>query len=175
MTEVKAKFPELNYEQVREVLEANGTKGVVVDVRHEKELEDDGRVPGFVNVPLDQVKMAFVMTPFEFELTFHAKKPDPNNDVIFSCRSGRRALMAAEQLQQLETYPNIKVYPGSFQDWMMRGGAFIQGPANNSRVMPFADEKEKGDADAKKEGAKENEDDNASAFDGGNKSENDEK
>lgn len=175
MTEVKAKFPELKYEQVKEVLEANGTKGVVVDVRHEKELEEDGRIPGFVNVPLDKVKVAFVMAPVEFELTFHAKMPDPNKDVIFSCRSGRRALMAAEELQKLETYPHIKVYTGSFQDWLMHGGAFIQGPANNSRVMPFADEKEKGDADAKKEGAKENEDGNASAVGGGNKSEKDEK
>lgn len=155
MTEVKAKFPEVKYEDVEKVLEANGTKGVVVDVRHAIELEEDGRIDGFINVPLDKVKMAFTMEPLEFELTFHASKPDPKKDVIFSCRSGRRALMAAESLQELETYPHIKVYAGSFQDWVMKGGSFTQGPLKGGRRVPGVDKKGKGDAGKKKEAAEE--------------------
>lgn len=159
MTEVKAKFPEVKYAEVDEVLKANGTKGVVIDVRHPKELEEDGRVSGFINIPLDSVKMAFVMEPLEFELMYHATKPDPKQDVIFSCRSGRRAMMAAESLQEMGTYPNIKVYSGSFQDWLIHGGAFTRGPLTEDKEKPGADQKTEEDVDKEKQGGGESQKD----------------
>uniref|UniRef100_A0A023FCS6 Putative secreted salivary gland peptide ixodes scapularis secreted salivary gland peptide n=1 Tax=Amblyomma cajennense TaxID=34607 RepID=A0A023FCS6_AMBCJ len=127
MTEVKAKFPEVTFEQVKAVLE-DEDKGVVVDVREKRELREDGSIPGFINIPLGEVETAFEKDPDEFKRLYHTKKPDPAKDVIFSCRSGRRALMAAEKLQELGTYHSIKVYPGSFQDWVLNGGDFHQVP-----------------------------------------------
>lgn len=173
MTEVKATFPEVNYEEVKKVLEANGTKGVVIDVRHPKELEEDGWVPGFINIPLDSVKMAFVMEPLEFEIMYHAKKPDPKQDVIFSCRSGRRAMMAAESLQEMETYPNIKVYAGSFQDWIMNGGDFTVGPLTKDGKTPGGDRKTEEDVNKGKEGGGKSQEDKKKG--GGDKSEGDSK
>ncbi|KAK8760621.1 hypothetical protein V5799_028113 [Amblyomma americanum] len=127
MTEVKAKFPELTFQQVKAVLK-DKNRGVVVDVREPKELREDGSIPGSINVPLGDVQTAFEMGPGAFKSHYHADKPDPAKDIIFSCRSGRRALMAAEKLQELGTYHNIKVYPGSFQDWVLQGGDFNQAP-----------------------------------------------
>lgn len=51
MTEVKAQFPEVNFEQVQDVLRHHGKKGSVVDVRDPQELIEDGSVKGFINVP----------------------------------------------------------------------------------------------------------------------------
>ncbi|XP_077515207.1 rhodanese domain-containing protein CG4456-like isoform X1 [Amblyomma americanum] len=127
MTEVKAKFPELTFQQVKAVLK-DKNRGVVVDVREPKELREDGSIPGSINVPLGDVQTAFEMDPGAFKSHYHADKPDPAKDIIFSCRSGRRALMAAEKLQELGTYHNIKVYPGSFQNWVLQGGDFNQAP-----------------------------------------------
>ncbi|XP_050045251.2 rhodanese domain-containing protein CG4456-like isoform X1 [Dermacentor andersoni] len=141
MTEVKAKFPEVKFQQVQEVLKHHGKKGSVIDVREPQELIEDGRIKGFINIPLKDVQQAFSMRPEEFKLHYNADKPDPKKDVIFSCRSGRRAVMAAEKLQELGTYHKIKVYPGSFQDWVLHNGEFTQGP----------EKRPEGTGDAKKE------------------------
>lgn len=44
-------FPEVNFTEVQDILKANGTKGVVIDVREVPEIKRDGRVPGFHNIP----------------------------------------------------------------------------------------------------------------------------
>ncbi|XP_037561463.2 rhodanese domain-containing protein CG4456 [Dermacentor silvarum] len=160
MTEVKAKFPEVNFEQVREVLKHHGKKGSVIDVREPQELIDDGRVEGFINIPLNDVQSAFVMHPEEFKIHYNVNKPDPKKDVIFSCRSGRRAVMAAEKLQELDTYHKIKVYPGSFQDWFLHNGEFKQGPLKSPKGTGDAKKKEKND-DSKKEVENESDDSDA--------------
>lgn len=57
-----------------------------------------------ITIAVKDVQQAFSMRPEEFKLHYNADKPDPKKDVIFSCRSGRRAVMAAEKLQELGTY-----------------------------------------------------------------------
>lgn len=143
MTEVKARFPEVTFEQVQDVLKHHGEKGSVIDVREPQELIDDGRVKGFINIPLKDVKVAFVMNPKDFKQRYHVEKPDQTKDVIFSCRSGRRALIAAEKLEELDTYHKIKVYTGSFQDWFLHNGEFTQGPEKSPEPAGDAKEKEK--------------------------------
>ncbi|KAL1422412.1 hypothetical protein MTO96_022280 [Rhipicephalus appendiculatus] len=143
MTEVKAHFPEVTFEQVRDVLKHHGKKGSVIDVREPQELIDDGRVKGFINVPLQDVQEAFGMHPEDFKNRYESEKPDPKKDVIFSCRSGRRALIAAEKLEELGTYQRIKVYAGSFQDWFLHNGEFTQGLDNNPKAAGDAKKKEK--------------------------------
>ncbi|XP_075747746.1 rhodanese domain-containing protein CG4456 isoform X1 [Rhipicephalus microplus] len=147
MTEVKARFPEVTFEQVQDVLKHHGKKGAVIDVREPQELIDDGRVKGFINIPLKDVQEAFGMHPEDFKNRYHVEKPDPKKDIIFSCRSGRRAAIAAEKLEELGTYHKIKVYAGSFQDWFMRKGEFIQGPEENTKAAGDMKKKEKKESD----------------------------
>ncbi|KAH7963081.1 hypothetical protein HPB52_019510 [Rhipicephalus sanguineus] len=59
---------------------------------------------GRSSVQVKDVKVAFVMNPKDFKQRYHVEKPDQTKDVIFSCRSGRRALIAAEKLEELDTY-----------------------------------------------------------------------
>ncbi|KAL3223764.1 hypothetical protein MRX96_027080 [Rhipicephalus microplus] len=98
-------------------------------------------------IAVKDVQEAFGMHPEDFKNRYHVEKPDPKKDIIFSCRSGRRAAIAAEKLEELGTYHKIKVYAGSFQDWFMRKGEFIQGPEENTKAAGDMKKKEKKESD----------------------------
>uniref|UniRef100_A0A0K8RHC2 Putative secreted salivary gland peptide n=1 Tax=Ixodes ricinus TaxID=34613 RepID=A0A0K8RHC2_IXORI len=119
-----ATFPVVKFSEVEAVRSHNQT-GVVIDVREPSELETDGRIPNFHNIPLKSVPEAFELEPKEFETKYNFSKPEADDVIIFSCRSGRRALLAAQRLDKLHKYRNIKVYEGSFQDWLKQGGVII--------------------------------------------------
>ncbi|KAM7301675.1 putative secreted salivary gland peptide [Ixodes scapularis] len=119
-----ATFPVVEFSEVEAVRSHNKT-GVVIDVREPEELETDGRIPNFHNIPLKSIPEAFELEPKEFETKYNFSKPEADDVIIFSCRSGRRALLAAQRLDKLQKYRNIKVYEGSFQNWLKCGGVII--------------------------------------------------
>lgn len=97
-------FPEVNFTEVQDILKANGTKGVVIDVREVPEIKRDGRVPGFHNIPLMEVADAFQKEPDDFLATYNFTMPEKSDTIVFSCRSGRRALLGAQKLDALGGY-----------------------------------------------------------------------
>ncbi|KAK3699422.1 hypothetical protein QZH41_018579 [Actinostola sp. cb2023] len=72
------------------------------DVRTRKEIEETGKIPGATNIPLDEVRDAFSLTPDEFEKTFKVPKPGKDDgNITFYCRTGRRAKKAIKIIQEL--------------------------------------------------------------------------
>lgn len=114
-----------DYEEVKDLLQKG--KAFFVDVREPKELVNDGRIPGAVNIPLNDVGAALEMLPEKFKEKYGREKPstdDPN--VIFSCRKGVRAT-SAMQTAHAKGYHAARFYRGSFCDWEERGGEVIKG------------------------------------------------
>lgn len=78
---------------------------VVLDVRTAKEVAEDGRIKGSVNVPLDQLKVGEKL----------AAAPDLNQKILVHCKSGVRAEKASKIL--VETgYKNVYNFYGT-QQW----------------------------------------------------------
>ncbi|CAN7996782.1 unnamed protein product, partial [Ixodes hexagonus] len=95
-------IPVVEFEEV-EAVRSGKQKGVVIDVREPEELARDGRVPGFHNIPLKFVKEgAFGLEPEEFQMKYNFAKPKAEDLIIFSCRSGRRSLIAAQEVAKLK-------------------------------------------------------------------------
>jgi len=94
---------------------------LLIDVRTPAEIEDTGRIPGSINIPLDNLypKLGSSTTQTEFSSQFGRKKPSSNTQIIFSCRSGKRAQKSAEKAIELG-YTNVWVYEGSWIDWQKR-------------------------------------------------------
>lgn len=72
---------------------------VIIDVREPYEVEL-GKIPGSINIPLKSAPDALAMPADAFEAKFGFKKPDPEKEVIFYCRSGGRSTAAAEIAKQ---------------------------------------------------------------------------
>jgi len=110
----------INFEQLSEFLK-DGTV-VLVDVRNPNELEEDGKISGSFNIPLPEVSSAFQMDSEDFKEKYGFEIPNKEcENLIISCRSGKRAFVAKGQLEEIG-YKNIKVYEGSFLDWKAKGG-----------------------------------------------------
>ncbi|XP_077515202.1 thiosulfate sulfurtransferase-like isoform X1 [Amblyomma americanum] len=114
-----------DYEEVKDLLQKG--KAFFVDVREPKELVNDGRIPGAVNIPLNDIGVALEMSPEKFKEKYGREKPSPDDpNVIFSCRKGVRAT-SAMQTAHAKGYHAARFYRGSFCDWQERGGEVIKG------------------------------------------------
>jgi len=134
---------EVTFEEVQEGLK-NGTL-TLVDVRGREELEAQGEIPNSTNIPLPELQdLLHMLTEDEFIARFGFNlannKSAEDKTIIFSCRSGKRAEAAIESIRsrvqkELEKSgepsdvpirPDIKLYRGSFQDWVDNGGDLIK-------------------------------------------------
>lgn len=98
------------------------SKIILIDVRESDELIKEGKIPGSINIPMGNIEKAFSMAPDEFQSKYGISYPSKSkSQIVFSCRSGRRATMAAEQVQKLG-FSDVKCYLGSFIDWVEKGG-----------------------------------------------------
>ncbi|XP_037510503.1 uncharacterized protein LOC119387242 isoform X2 [Rhipicephalus sanguineus] len=114
-----------DYEEVKDLLQKG--KAFFVDVREPKELVNDGRIPGCVNIPLNDVGAALELPPEKFKEKYGRDKPSPDDpNLIFSCRKGVRAT-SAMQTAHARGYHAARFYRGSFCDWEERGGEVIKG------------------------------------------------
>ena len=78
-------------------------------------------------VPVSQLKAALSLPDDDFSSRFGFQKPSANTDVpiVVSCLKGGRAEMANVAFQDLG-FNNIRVYRGSFLDWVAKGGPVEQ-------------------------------------------------
>ncbi len=112
----------VNQEVVKEKL--NDPNVVLVDSRAAKRYSGEfepidrkaGHIPGAVNYEWDQL---FTDGKFKNtdELKKHYEDIDPEKEVIVYCGSGVTATPNVLALQQAG-YSNVKLYPGSFSDWV---------------------------------------------------------
>ena len=112
----------VNFEAVQKSLDST----LLIDVRKRSELISTGQIPNSVCVPVHEiVNGAFQLSNEDFNKRYGFTKPIQSDVFVLTCRSGRRVLQAEEHLKSLG-YDRIKVYLGSFNDWMEKGGKTIK-------------------------------------------------
>lgn len=94
---------------------------LLIDVRSKREIKETGQIPGSINIELETVcqKLGPSTSESDFCSLFGRPKPSICTQLIFTCRSGKRALQSAEQATSLG-YKNVWIYEGSWNDWEKR-------------------------------------------------------
>jgi rhodanese-related sulfurtransferase len=103
---------------------------ILIDVREPAELSSTGIIPGAVSVPLASQPDAYFLSPDEFETRFGFPKPGSEQgfsgkkkEIVFYCKAGVRARAAAQlAVQSGYDTASVRVYDGSWLDWMDKGG-----------------------------------------------------
>ena len=91
------------------------------DAREPGELEQTGRIPGSINVPITSSPDSFHIKDEDFEDRFGFPRPDKDAEVVFYCKAGVRS-RAAAGLARDAGWTNVAEYPGSWVDWVGKGG-----------------------------------------------------
>ncbi|KAI1113786.1 Rhodanese-like domain-containing protein [Nemania sp. NC0429] len=98
-------------------------KAILIDVREPEELASTGRIPGAANVPVTSAPDGFHVSPDEFEDRFGFARPAAGDEVIFYCRAGVRSRAAAALARDAGWEARVGEYPGSWNEWVAKGGA----------------------------------------------------
>ncbi|KAK1594424.1 Rhodanese-like domain-containing protein [Colletotrichum navitas] len=113
------------YEQMAEL--AKDPKGVViVDSREPGELEQTGRIPSAINVPVSTAPESFHISEEDFEERYGFPRPGKDTELVFYCKAGVRS-RAAAALAKDAGWTKVGEYPGSFMDWEKHGGEVERG------------------------------------------------
>ena len=96
------------------------SKILLVDVREPHEYAA-GYIPGAINIPVQSAPDALFLNEEEFEDRFGMKKPHRETEMVFYCKAGVRS-RAAAQLAARNGYVKVGEYPGSWMDWVQKGG-----------------------------------------------------
>ncbi|TIC99875.1 Thiosulfate sulfurtransferase RDL2, mitochondrial [Colletotrichum higginsianum] len=109
-----------NYEQMAEL--AKNPKGVIIiDSREPGELEQTGRIPSAVNIPVATAPESFHISEDDFEDRYGFPRPAKDTELVFYCKAGVRS-RAAATLAKEAGWTRVGEYPGSFLDWQKHGG-----------------------------------------------------
>ena len=117
-------FPRtINFAALQASLESDSV--LLIDVRNRSELNSPGKIPKSVCVPLHEIlNGAFQLTNIKFQDRYGFERPKHSDTFVLACRSGRRILVAEKHLKGLG-YQNIRIYSGSFNDWVAHGGRIV--------------------------------------------------
>ncbi|OTA97265.1 hypothetical protein M434DRAFT_391979 [Hypoxylon sp. CO27-5] len=98
-------------------------KVTIIDTREPSELSQTGRIPGALNIPIVSAPDSFHIGADEFRDRYGFERPDPEEDgeIVFYCKAGVRSRAAAE-IAKAAGYKNVGEYPGSWLDWVEKGG-----------------------------------------------------
>ncbi|KAI2607327.1 Rhodanese-like protein [Hypoxylon fragiforme] len=115
-------------------------KVLLIDTREPSELAQTGRIPGAVNIPIVSAPDSLHLPADEFLDRYGFEQPaktnaeernDGRNDsrrdddglpqLVFYCKAGVRS-RAAAQIAREAGFVNVGEYPGSWLDWVERGG-----------------------------------------------------
>jgi len=100
-------------------------KFLLLDVRRAEELEQDGMIPGSVNLPHSDIPQALTLTSDEFFTKFGFVQPTPTDrQIVITCRSGRRVGLAHAMLLE-KGFNQLTLYRGSLIDWKANGGPVV--------------------------------------------------
>ncbi|XP_037905728.1 uncharacterized protein LOC119648202 isoform X2 [Hermetia illucens] len=71
---------------------------LLIDVREPREIDEYGKIPGSINIPLGALEdtLSSKLENRSFTRKFNRKFPDPTDELIFSCQKGVRAQKASE-------------------------------------------------------------------------------
>ena len=80
-----------------------------------------GRIPGSINIPISSAPDAFFLPEEEFADRFGMDRPARADELVFYCKAGVRS-RAAARLAKEAGWTNVGEYPGSWMDWVEKGG-----------------------------------------------------
>jgi len=107
------------FEELEAIIDGEG-ETLIVDVRSQAEFSQ-GRIPFSVCIPLPNLPEAFQLSSDQFQRKFGAGKPEPQDQIIVTCKVGGRAAKGCELLHSLG-FKQARAYMGSFEEWRLRGG-----------------------------------------------------
>ncbi|XP_058788625.1 rhodanese domain-containing protein CG4456-like [Phymastichus coffea] len=95
-------------------------KVLIIDVRENSEIQETGKLPGSIHIPMGEVANALVnLSSEEFEKKYNKKQPAADTKIILSCKLGKRSGAVQSDLQKLG-YTNAYNYLGGWLDWESR-------------------------------------------------------
>jgi rhodanese-related sulfurtransferase len=97
----------------------NPNGALLLDVRDESELTL-GHVPGTLNIPRGVLELKIWKT------LGYPDKVDTNRKIYVLCRTGRRAILGAKQLQDIG-FTNVTAVVMELADWQKQGLPFVNG------------------------------------------------
>ncbi|XP_065339756.1 thiosulfate sulfurtransferase/rhodanese-like domain-containing protein 3 [Cloeon dipterum] len=106
---------DLSYEDLLELKAQGGI--VLVDVREHKEIQETGKLPGSIHIPLGELQQALKSSADEFKKKYEgADLPTKTSELVFSCKGGMRSRKAMAAAQEVG-FTNVRHYAGGWLDW----------------------------------------------------------
>ncbi|KAH8889780.1 Rhodanese-like protein [Thozetella sp. PMI_491] len=110
-----------SFEDVQKVTNEAQPGVIIVDAREPGELQQTGRIPGAINIPITSAPDSFHIKDEDFEDRFGYPRPAKDAEVVFYCKAGVRS-RAAAGLARDAGWTKVGEYPGSWVDWFEKGG-----------------------------------------------------
>ncbi|XP_010946694.1 thiosulfate sulfurtransferase/rhodanese-like domain-containing protein 3 [Camelus ferus] len=105
---------DVTYMELKKLL--NSKKIMLIDVRETWEILEYGKIPGSVNIPLDEVGEALQMNPKDFKEKYNEVKPSKSDSLVFSCLAGVRSKKALDTALSLG-FNSAQNYAGGWKEW----------------------------------------------------------
>ncbi|KAK9963019.1 hypothetical protein ABG768_006244 [Culter alburnus] len=110
---------EISYSDLKSLLEKGSV--FLVDVRSKAEV-DNGRIPGSIHIPVENVESEMSLDAADFQSKFGVSKPSLDcSELVFHCQMGRRGAAATEKARGLG-FKNARNYAGGYKEWSEKGG-----------------------------------------------------
>ncbi|KZT06752.1 Rhodanese-like protein [Laetiporus sulphureus 93-53] len=110
----------LSYEELKPKTLQPSPETYLVDVREPDEVLQ-GSIPSSVNLPLSTLPGSLHLDAAAFKEKYGFQKPHRDQEIVFYCRSGKRAATACD-IAKRNGYTNLANYQGSWLDWVAREG-----------------------------------------------------
>ncbi|XP_019499174.1 PREDICTED: thiosulfate sulfurtransferase/rhodanese-like domain-containing protein 3 [Hipposideros armiger] len=107
-------FKDVTYKELKSLL--NSKKIMLIDVREPWEILEHGKIPGSVNIPLDEVGEALQMNSKDFREKYNEVKPSQSDNLVFSCLAGVRSKKALDTAISLG-FNSAQQYAGGWKEW----------------------------------------------------------
>ncbi|KAK0182445.1 hypothetical protein PV327_000586 [Microctonus hyperodae] len=104
----------LSYEELLQAQKNNNV--LIIDVREQKEINETGKLPGSIHIPMGTVANMLNLMDDQFKKQFEKSKPNKDSKIILSCKSGMRSAAVQQELQKLG-YQNVYNYAGGWSEW----------------------------------------------------------
>nr|XP_019594439.1 PREDICTED: thiosulfate sulfurtransferase/rhodanese-like domain-containing protein 3 [Rhinolophus sinicus] len=104
----------VTYKELKNLLKSK--KIMLIDVREPWEILEYGKIPGSVNIPLDEVGEALQMNSKDFREKYNEVKPAKFDSLVFSCLAGVRSKKALDTAISLG-FNSVQHYAGGWKEW----------------------------------------------------------
>ncbi|KAK7807730.1 hypothetical protein U0070_009311 [Myodes glareolus] len=105
----------VTYRELKNLL--NSKSIMLIDVRDTWEILEHGKIPGSINIPLDEVGEALQMSSRDFKEKYHEVKPSKSDSLVFSCFAGVRSKKAMDTAISLG-FNSVQHYAGGWKEWV---------------------------------------------------------